>query len=219
MNKKTLYIVITIVIVVIIAIVIGYFLLKGGGGKSSDSQQHSCSGYKCNNGGSCRLVKGNAECDCVAGYSGDHCDTYVCDSFECQNNGTCNVTSSGDAKCDCVAGYSGDHCDTSVCDSFECQNKGTCNVTSSGDAECDCAAGYKGDHCETATIPQDVLNFFAKYCPKYKDKPVQLAAIIEAQASKLGIKIPTSAAEAAADAVKLVPLIRYLKQQCKVDEA
>ena len=180
MNRKTLYIVITIVIVVIIAIVIGYFLLKGG--KSSDSQQHSCSGYKCNNGGSCSLVKGNAECDCAAGYSGDHCDT-------------------------------------SVCDSFECQNKGTCNVTSSGDAKCDCSVGYKGDHCEAPTISQDVLDFFKKYCPKYKDDPVELAAIIEAESSKLGIKIPTSSAEAVADIVKLGPLLLYLHQQCKVDEA
>ena len=103
----------------------------------------------CQNGGICATV--GSSCQCVAGYSGNNCNTNIndCSPDPCQNGGTC--TDGVDSyTCQCAADYNEHKCETDIndCCPDPCQNGGTC-VDGVDSYTCQCVAGYTGDKCET----------------------------------------------------------------------
>ena len=65
----------------------------------------------CQNGGTCQFLNNNSTCLCSAGFTGNNCETNVCNPSPCQNNGLCSVN--GNAfTCLCLPGFSGATCQT-----------------------------------------------------------------------------------------------------------
>lgn len=68
-----------------------------------------CANGQCENDGG-----GEYECDCNAGWEGDHCDSRIdlCSPDPCSNGSGCD-TNGITFECDCVDGYTGDFCEIS----------------------------------------------------------------------------------------------------------
>lgn len=106
------------------------------------------------------------ECDCLLGYSGERCDTYVCHNY-CMH-GNCSILSSGSPKCECKHGWTGDRCEIDKCDNY-CLNDGHCYKLSSdtlSTPKCECAPGYEGDRCEKA-VGDNIQEFCDRYCKNF----------------------------------------------------
>ena len=94
-----------------------------------------CSSSPCKNGASCIDEVDMYACQCLAGYTGDQCETSThlffrkcvlvkekiiildideCSSSPCENGGTC-IDEIDYFTCQCMAGYTGDQCETSEC--------------------------------------------------------------------------------------------------------
>ncbi|OQV16289.1 Protein eyes shut-like protein [Hypsibius exemplaris] len=104
--------------------------------------------------GQCRNTFGSYQCDCLAPYTGDHCEYQLCPSQtmnSCQN-GRClvdNTTSSG-IRCNCSFGFTGEFCDINVddCEGVHCSGRGLC-VDEIAQYRCLCLPGWTGTNCES----------------------------------------------------------------------
>ncbi|XP_070181227.1 protein crumbs-like [Littorina saxatilis] len=111
---------------------------------------NECASSPCQNGGNCVDGDRAYTCNCLPGYSGDHCETDIdeCASNPCQHGGSCADQVNG-YTCTCQPGYTGLHCDTDIgeCTSIPCQHGGSCSDQVNG-YTCTCQPGYTGLHCE-----------------------------------------------------------------------
>lgn len=104
----------------------------------------------------CHNTKGDWECRCDEGYTGDadvECvDADDCEFGPCSNGGTCTDCGTLCAICQCVEGYRGQWCseDWNECTLgiHECHTLGIC-VNTYGSYECKCENGYSGDGYHT----------------------------------------------------------------------
>lgn len=111
------------------------------------------------------------ECECLPGYSGEHCETFVCHNY-CMHGG-CSVDGSGNPKCECEQGRTGDRCETDTCENY-CLNGGRCykqlSSNSAAVPKCECAHGYEGDRCEQTT-GDNVRQLCDRYCSHFVINP------------------------------------------------
>lgn len=113
-----------------------------------------CYRNPCNNGGVCKNVILDFECECSDGTTGKDCNG-DCSNRECRNGGSCisGVTS----YCSCPEGYYGDECqyqyfvDSNYCTPSPCQNGATCSAGRDG-FTCHCPQGYSGSLCEQSVV-------------------------------------------------------------------
>lgn len=123
-----------------------------------------CENHPCSNNGTCRVLPNSQtyECDCLEGFSGQHCETNQndCESSPCLNAGRC-IDGVGDFTCDCSGtGYSGNFCQNNIDECIiknPCLNNGIC-YDNYGSYVCDCGPGFGGQNChipinECQTIP------------------------------------------------------------------
>ena len=78
----------------------------------------SCNVTKCMNGGTCIAVENIGEhCNCVAGYTGEMCETdlSLCPQDFCKNGGSCSTDNGKVAICHCQPQFTGNVCQTPVC--------------------------------------------------------------------------------------------------------
>jgi len=100
----------------------------------------------CLNGGACTDLPGSYSCACVAGYSGDNCETDIddCDPNPCQNGGAC-ADGVDTYTCTCTAEYTGDTCgEIKDCPSGTdggCGEHGTCDREPGGRRLSECPLG------------------------------------------------------------------------------
>ncbi len=76
------------------------------------SEPDPCDPNPCQNGATCALVAGSAQCSCPTNFSGATCEVYddPCQPSPCINGGTCTVVEAG-ATCLCPVNYSGTTCE------------------------------------------------------------------------------------------------------------
>jgi hypothetical protein len=79
--------------------------------------------------GTCETISGVSRCKCIAGYTGETCDTQInyCESEPCMNGGEC-IRLLNKYVCSCAAGYTGTNCDVVInpCSDNSCLNNGLC---------------------------------------------------------------------------------------------
>lgn len=112
-----------------------------------------CQSQPCQNGALCKDRISHFLCDCLEGYSGNHCELDIneCSSDPCKNGGTCQNLP-GAYLCTCPEGFVGTHCETELdgCESSPCQNGGRCENLA-GSYLCVCPRGFYGYHCQTVS--------------------------------------------------------------------
>ena len=165
----------------------------------------------CNARGACSLKVNTSSntklygCICEKGFSGDFCETDICQMYtvaknglqnsrpRCHNGGRCNRTASNDPKsiCECKRGYSGPQCEkeTNNCLSNPCHNGGRCQNLFNN-FTCYCRIGYTGRMCQEKWLTQNnarsrlqqLSSDITDYVKSYKSR---LAVLIENQTDKL----------------------------------
>eukprot|EP00794_Sanderia_malayensis_P020572 gene20572-22596_t len=87
-------------------------LLCSLGGIASHVRITACTSNPCKNGASCQVTSSGFVCNCMAGYTGLRCETFIdlCSTTSCENNGTCSVIN-GTATCHCIYPFTGMRCD------------------------------------------------------------------------------------------------------------
>ncbi|XP_038065954.1 neurogenic locus notch homolog protein 2-like isoform X5 [Patiria miniata] len=110
-----------------------------------------CGSDPCQNGAECMKGDKAFSCACVAGFTGQLCETDIdeCGSDPCQNGAEC-VDAVNGVSCTCAAGFTGPLCETDIdeCGSDPCKNGAEC-VDGVNEFSCMCAAGFTGPFCET----------------------------------------------------------------------
>ncbi|KAK0404210.1 hypothetical protein QR680_017341 [Steinernema hermaphroditum] len=109
---------------------------------------HPCAEHECANNGTCVVgADSKANCLCLDGFEGEHCERHVCADF-CSNGGTCALRQNR-PMCVCNSPFGGDRCEKIECDP-ECRNGGTCAYDETTvKAACECAEGFLGVDCGT----------------------------------------------------------------------
>lgn len=101
------------------------------------------------NNGTCTDYINDYRCDCLAGFTGEHCEINVddCQDDPCLNGGTC-VDQVNSFRCQCVPGYVGRVCQDKVdyCLAKPCANGGRC-IPGTNDYRCACKPGFTGKDC------------------------------------------------------------------------
>ena len=114
-----------------------------------------CYSNPCNNGGVCKNVILDFECECPDGTSGKECSD-ECSNRECLNGGLC-VSDVSPSYCSCPEDYYGDKCqyhyfvDSNYCTPNPCRNGATCSAGRDG-FTCHCPQGYSGLFCEQFVV-------------------------------------------------------------------
>ena len=114
-----------------------------------------CYSNPCNNGGVCKNVILDFECECLDGTSGKECSD-GCSNRECLNGGVC-VNDALPSYCSCPEDYYGDKCqyqyfvDSNYCTPNPCLNGATCSAGRDG-FTCHCLQGYSGLLCEQSVV-------------------------------------------------------------------
>lgn len=111
----------------------------------------ACLSHPCANGSTCTTVANQFSCRCLAGFTGQKCETDVneCDiPGQCQHGGTC-LNLLGSYQCQCPQGFTGQHCDSPYvpCAPSPCVNGGTCRQTGDFTFECNCLPGKESLQC------------------------------------------------------------------------
>lgn len=90
-------------------------------------------------------------CNCLAGFTGDKCQTNIDDCFNhtCDNGAVC-IDGVKNFSCSCLPGFTGEHCETDIdeCVNHTCANGAPC-VDGANHFSCNCLPGYTGERCET----------------------------------------------------------------------
>uniref|UniRef100_A0A5S6QUS0 Fibropellin-1 n=1 Tax=Trichuris muris TaxID=70415 RepID=A0A5S6QUS0_TRIMR len=112
----------------------------------------NCTLVNCENGATCDVIDHKAQCQCLPGYEGIHCEAKrnACQSKPCFNGGRC-VASASAFICECPEGFSGERCEFSKneCHNVECFNGGVCqDLAGIGTTKCLCRTGFHGKRCE-----------------------------------------------------------------------
>lgn len=136
----------------------------------SACQYLTCSGlrvlyqrdHECYSGGTCTDDDDNGfECDCLAGTTGEFCETIIqhCQPGVCNENGTRECQNLPKRpKCKCRSGFTGDTCaeTQSRCRNSPCMNGGVCEGGSRrNDYSCVCPSPYTGDRCQRKMVTCD----------------------------------------------------------------
>ncbi|XP_022787244.1 protein eyes shut-like [Stylophora pistillata] len=150
-----------------------------------------CMNHRCSNSGSCVDGLNNYTCNCLEGYTGNHCEIDIdrCVNHTCLNGASC-IDGINNYTCNCAPGFTGDLCGTNIDD---CVNH-TCNVISGSCKDgqnsysCICLVGFTGDHCETdiddcvnhtcangATCVDGTNNFSCNCLPGYSGERCETA--------------------------------------------
>lgn len=105
-----------------------------------DYEMLPCASLRCQNGGHCVEIKGRPQCQCLTGFTGQHCESST-KRCMCQNGGTCMPDDSNKLSCRCPPGFSGPTCQTiePSCPYLECKER-------AGDKVCD--PQCKNPECE-----------------------------------------------------------------------
>ncbi|KAM4772447.1 protein delta homolog 2 [Rhinophrynus dorsalis] len=124
-------------------------------GKNCEIKRGPCekAGFPCVNGGTCQDNNGYADtfvCSCLAGYTGDLCQTDVDDCLmrPCANGATCH-DGVNRFSCECPLGFQGRFCTVNIddCAGQPCHNGGRC-YDLVGDYKCYCPEGFMGKSCD-----------------------------------------------------------------------
>lgn len=89
-------------------------------------------------------VNSVGNCKCADGWTGEHCQTKVCQNY-CFH-GTCGVSTTGYPFCHCETGFTGERCEINKCSGY-CLNDGQCEMED-GEPVCHCPSTFSGRHCE-----------------------------------------------------------------------
>ena len=114
-----------------------------------------CYSSPCSNGGVCKNVILDFECECPDGTTGKECRN-ECFNRECLNGGVC-IGDTSPSYCSCPEGYYGGKCqyqyfvDSDYCTPSPCQNGATCSAGRDG-FTCHCLQGYSGTLCEQSVV-------------------------------------------------------------------
>ncbi|KAK2538305.1 Dner [Columba guinea] len=125
----------------------------------------ACQSQPCQNNATCTDVAqkhdgNNFTCSCLAGYTGELCQSEVdhCIQQPCQNGGTCSSSING-FSCQCPEGYHGLYCEEEYneCLSAPCQNGATCRDLVNG-YECVCLAEYEDLQWKSGHMAESLTN-------------------------------------------------------------